>query len=150
VARALDLADVDADDDAAWEASVGELERASDFLQAVTGRGGARPEKVAARETRMQKVTRIRGAVFERAAGVCEFCRRRQPREWFHVIGGPLRRKLESEGTTAAACWECHRAWERNDRDVMRAVKEWALRHGFREAVRAVERRIAKVEEARR
>lgn len=153
VARALDLADVDSEADAAWDAAVAELEHASDLLQRIkTMRPGRAPRapKEPEAEPRKLTVARIRGAVFERARGLCEFCRQRPPREWFHVIGGPLRRKLESEETTAAACWPCHRAWERNDMNLMRAVKEWALRLGYCEALRAVEKRIMKVEEARR
>jgi hypothetical protein len=111
-------------------------------------------------EPRAAKVSRIRGAVFARAAGVCEFCRARReahpgyrvdrPVEWHHIIGGGLRQVLESVETTAAICIGCHKGWGKSDLDVLAAAKAWALRLGFPVALAAIEKRIAKVEEARR
>jgi hypothetical protein len=102
------------------------------------------------------KVARIRTAVFERAAGVCEFCATvplmptpGRPEEWHHCIGGPLRRELEAVENTAAICVPCHRGWDKSDLDVLERAKVWALRHGFREALRAIEKRIEHVERVR-
>jgi hypothetical protein len=113
-----------------------------------------------AAEPRAVKVSRIRDAVFARAAGVCEFCAARRernplhrvsaPAEWHHVIGGGLRQAMESVETTAAICTGCHKGWGKPDLEVLAAAKAWALRLGFRVALAAIEKRIAKVEEARR
>lgn len=101
-------------------------------------------------EPRREKVSRIRTAVFARAAGRCEFCHAGEPREWHHIIGGPMRRTLEAVDTTAAICIDCHRGWNASKLDVLRLAKVWALRLGFRVALRAIEKRTAKVEEAQR
>jgi hypothetical protein len=107
-------------------------------------------------EPRAVKVERIRGPVFERAAGVCEFCstvplmpNRGRPEEWHHIIGGPLRRQMEAVDTTAAICIPCHRGWDKSDLSVLERAKVWALRHGFRVALRAIEKRIDHVERVR-
>jgi hypothetical protein len=110
-------------------------------------------------EPRAVKVARIRSAVFARAGAACEFCAAAQlanptrgcfgAEDWHHIIGAGLRRSHESVETTCAICRPCHRGWEAGDLDVLHAAKCWALRHGFREALRAIEKRIGKVEEAR-
>jgi hypothetical protein len=107
-------------------------------------------------EPRAAKVERIRGAVFERAAGVCEFCAtvplmpvKGRPEEWHHCIGGPLRRELEAVENCAAICTECHRAYHRNDLDTLRSAATWAVEHEFRDAARTIARRLAKIEDVR-
>jgi hypothetical protein len=105
------------------------------------------------REERNARATEIRAAVFARAAGFCEWhgpeSKCPPPEEWHHVIGGGLRRPMEREDTTTAICRVCHRLWENHDMDTMRAAKEWAIRLGFKDALREIERRIAKVKRMR-
>lgn len=145
------------------------LERAREYLSSVGKRSGlpkpqvSGPTPASRRADRNERMPGIRRAVMERAGvvydadgvvvkeGCCEFCHRCGFRlEWFHVIGGQMRRKEEAVDTTAGSCWDCHRGWERNDMDVMRSVKEWAIRNGFKRALAAVEKKIDKVTEARR
>ena len=61
-----------------------------------------------------------------------------------------MRRPKEREDTCAAICGWCHRFWDNGDLATFRAAKEWAIRLGFREALREIEHRIALAEEARR
>jgi hypothetical protein len=98
----------------------------------------------------------IRPRVMARAEeqGGCEWCPPHRKSlafvlEWHHLRGGGERRTAESAENTAGVCWDCHRGWERGSMDVLRAAKEWAIRLGFRDALHRVERKIAKVEEAR-
>jgi hypothetical protein len=101
-------------------------------------------------EPRREKVARIRGEVFARAAGCCEWGNHGPPVEWHHIIGGGLRRVMESPETTAAICVPCHRGWEKGDELVLALAEAWAIRGGFRAALDAIRKRTAKIEEARR
>lgn len=92
----------------------------------------------------------IRDRVFARANGVCEWCPKRPPQEWNHILSGGVRRLLESDETTAAICGECHRGWHRGDLEVLDDAGRWALKHGFKVALWAIDRRRDKVLEARR
>jgi hypothetical protein len=87
----------------------------------------------------------IRARVFARAGGVCELCRSRHASEWHHVLSGPERKRHESEETTLALCFDCHREWHRGNPDCYRDALELAIRHGWRDARIAIERRLAKV-----
>ena len=105
------------------------------------------------REARNERAAEIRAAVMERANGRCEWCGREGfALQWAHVIdGNGARQAHESVETTAAACSDCHlRGWHRNEMPTLRNAYEWALRLGFREAAHEIEKKIAKVEEARR
>jgi hypothetical protein len=115
-------------------------------------RGEREPRAVArpAEEPRREKVARIRGEVFARAAGCCEWGNHGPPAEWHHIIGGGLRRVMESPETTAAICIPCHRGWEKGDPEVLAAAALWAMVWGFDAALAAINKRTAKVEEARR
>lgn len=86
-----------------------------------------------------------------RAAGRCEVCLRLGfVLQAHHLVSGGLRRHRESAETIVMICADDHRAIHRNDLDALRAVKEACIRLGLREGLKAIERRIAKVEEARR
>lgn len=126
-----------------------------------TGKVVAVPGKSRAQRKveRNDRARRIRAAVFARAGGRCEFCAARheahpdhriqRPEELHHIIGGGLRRKMESTETTAAICIDCHRGWGRSDPEVLAAAKAWALRGGRRLALREIDHRIWKANEAR-
>jgi hypothetical protein len=100
-------------------------------------------------EPRREKVARIRGEVFARAAGCCEWGNHGPPVELHHLLSGPLRRTGEKVETTAALCTPCHRAYHAGDLGVLSLAKEWAIRGGFREALRAIDKRIDKIEAVR-
>jgi hypothetical protein len=109
-------------------------------------------KKRATKEERRAKVTAVREAVMARAGHACEWCRvpaSMLPLDMHHVLSGPVRRSAESAETCAAICRPCHVEWHRGSALLMRDAKEWALRHGFKDALRAIDRRIAKVEESR-
>lgn len=115
--------------------------------------GAGKVRKAAKKEERRAKVAAIREAVFARAGANCEFCRMPVgvlPLEWHHIIGGGLRRHRESVETTVAICRPCHDDWERGSLLVLAEAVEWAARHKFGGALAAINRRVAKVEEARR
>jgi hypothetical protein len=114
------------------------------------------PDRKAQRkDERRERAKEIRAAVFARAAGRCEWsylaapAAQPMPTEWHHVIGGGLRRHRESVETTCAICTTCHRGWERGNDIVLDWALGWAKRNGFTEAQAAIEKRIAKVSEAR-
>jgi hypothetical protein len=112
-------------------------------------KGATKAERKAERNARAAE---IRATVMERAGDACEWCHRSGfVLEWAHIFGGGERRHREAVENTAGICADCHhRGWERGNLDVLRAAKEWAIRHGFRVALAAIEKRTAKVEEARR
>ena len=107
------------------------------------------------REERNTRAAEIRAEVMKRADGRCEWCQRDGfVLEWAHVIdGNGSRRAHESVETTAAVCADCHhRGWHGSGprRDAaLRSAKEWAIRLGFREAMAAIDKKIAKSNEAR-
>lgn len=105
-----------------------------------------------------ERDTTIRARVFLRAGakeadgsdGRCEWdARGFMVLQWHHLFGGGARTAMEREDTTAAICHDCHRGWERNDSTVLRNAKEWAIRHGFKDALARIEKKIAKATEAR-
>jgi hypothetical protein len=137
------------------------LERATDLCRAVTKRSPRKvlvlpgATKAERDEERSKRAAEIRAAVMERAAGVCEWCSRDgYALEWAHVIDGNGDKQAhEAVDTTAAACFDCHRrGWHGSGarrEKTLRDAKEWALRLGFRKALAEIDRKIAKVTEAR-
>lgn len=158
VARALDLADVDADDDAAWEAALGELERASDFFQAVKGRGGARARKAAKDASWRDRWAGVKRAVLERAAGRCEVYqdgqRCTEPAvDADHLFGGALRRETTTPEGCQATCRTHHNLKTVNAPSRafwLDQADEHVLRHGYRSMLRYVARARALLEGKRR
>ena len=65
-----------------------------------------------------------------------------------HIVNGGARRSAQCLGNVLAVSWETHRMIHRGDLGTLRAVKEACLRLGLREGLRAIEYRLAKVDEA--
>jgi hypothetical protein len=114
-------------------------------------------KKRATKEERRAKVAAVREAVFCRAidrrrtglgTAACEFCEFQSATELHHLISGGARRLDERPETCAAVCTTCHREYHHCRLATLRAAKVWALMHGYRDALRAIEKRIAKVHEA--
>ena len=106
--------------------------------------------KAAKREERSKRAAEIRAAVFARAGDTCECCRARAPVEWHHLISGGERRHHEAVETTAALCPWCHVGLHKNRFDVLVAMVAWAAEHRYGDALRALNHRLAKLDEARR
>jgi transcriptional regulator GlxA family with amidase domain len=114
-------------------------------------RAGSRIAKEAKREERIDRMAAIHFAVMERAAGRCEFCGEDSGNlDTHHILSGPLRRAAERSDTVAAICRGCHAFYHAGRADVLRDAYTWAVRRGFKDAARAIERRLEKIEEARR
>ena len=102
------------------------------------------------RDERKERAPEIRAAVMARADGKCEWCGREGfVLEWAHVIDGHgSKRQHEAENTTAGACADCHlRGWHGSGPRRMQTLRnalEWALRLGFKDAAREIERKIEK------
>ena len=120
--------------------------------------GKSRDER---RQERNERAAQIRRRVFARAGakeadgsdGRCEWdARGFMVLQWHHLVGGGSRTspETEREDLTTAICHDCHRGWERSDPVVLRNAYAWALRLGFRDAAHEIEKKIAKVDEARR
>jgi 5-methylcytosine-specific restriction endonuclease McrA len=79
----------------------------------------------------------LRQAVFDRAAGLCEFCgvvanHSCAPRHLHHLEGGSGRRtQKQAIENCVALCVLCHRAYHRRPADYLLLVKQWAERHGY-------------------
>ena len=119
-------------------------------LPRVKAPGATRDER---RAERNERAAEIRAEVMKRADGRCEWCHKDGfVLDWAHVIdGNGSRRAHEAVDTTAGVCADCHhRGWHKNRMETLLAAKEWAIRSGFREALAAIEKKIAKVEEGRR
>jgi hypothetical protein len=105
------------------------------------------------RQEHVDRMADLRRKVVVRSHGCCEFCGASMHAAGFelhHVIGGSSRQAEERDDTVAGICLACHRAWHGSDPIiVLRNAMEWALRNGFRDALRAIEKRIAKVAEAK-
>ena len=100
------------------------------------------------RKERNKRAAEIRASVMKRAEaqGGCEWCPEERKSlavtlEWHHLLGGGQRRYVESVENTAGICWDCHRGWERSSTEVLAAARQWAIRLGFRDALRAIDRR---------
>lgn len=102
------------------------------------------------RAERRASAEQIRAAVFRRANNRCEVCSGRNATEWHHLVSGGVRRLQESEKTTMALCYVCHRALYRGDVPALNAAWEWARLRGLDPAAKALAHRIAKAAEARR
>ena len=105
-------------------------------------------------ERRMERNIRLkvaRDVVLARANGACEVCGRTDLRlEVDHLISGGLRRHMESAETMLAECMDCHRARHRNDLGTLRRIKEVCIALGMRDALRAIDARLTKIEAVRR
>jgi len=111
----------------------------------------SRKARAATREERRAESAEIRAAVFLRAGARCEVpnCPR-PPDEWHHIASGSNRRLEEAEDSTCAICIPHHRLAQAGDRETLRSLLTWAIGRVFRPAVRALEHRISKIDEARR
>jgi hypothetical protein len=69
--------------------------------------------------------------------------------ELHHTKSGPNKTKHQTFGNTLMVCLPHHKAAHAGDLATLRALHEWALNSGDESAVRAMEKRIAKVCEAR-
>jgi hypothetical protein len=124
--------------------------RSSRSRRTAPKRKPGREAKEAQRNGRKERAAEIRGFVMGRARGYCEWCRCPSlSLEWHHVLSGGERRPRESVETTAAVCRYCHHTWHHSEVSTLRNAMEWATVHGFKDALRAIEKRIAKVQEAR-
>lgn len=96
------------------------------------------------REERLVALPFLRAGALERSKGACEFCMGSLAFGWefHHIIGGSARQEMERSDTVSAICIPCHRAWNAGDLETYAKAKTWALRHGFRDALRAIEKRI--------
>lgn len=103
------------------------------------------------REERNIRLKVAREVAEARAGGKCEVCGRTGfILQAHHLVSGGLRRHRESAETLLMICADDHRAIHRGDLDTLRSVKEATIRLGMREGLRAIDRRIERVEEARR
>lgn len=112
----------------------------------------SREAREAKREGRNERLAVEVAAVKERSGGKCEWGDQFvsfPATEIHHLIGGGLRRHREDRTTLAHICDRCHRGYHEGAPWALRNAKEWAIRNGFREALRAIEHRIAKANEAR-
>jgi hypothetical protein len=122
--------------------------------------GAAKARKQAGKEERRAKVAAIREAVFAVWDGNCALCLcGRQvtvgghATDLHHLISGSgNRRRYEAVGTVLPVCEEHHRRLHRNDEETLESVVE-VLGDPDCEmepaAIRAVERRLAKVHATR-
>lgn len=108
----------------------------------------ARKVRTAKRETRKAQLNALRHAVFERAAGRCEYCQIATPTDLEHVFGGRNRRALESFETCLAICWECHRARHNSTHpeDWLNMYLRHAIAHGYRKGAAMAEQRLLVIE----
>jgi hypothetical protein len=110
--------------------------------------------KAEARDGRNARMARIRMDVFNGSGGNCAaMCATPIRYDTFHahhVIGGGERQAKESVKTVAPLCGSCHEKVHAGDLETLVNLRWWAQETGRREAMHALERRIAKVEEARR
>lgn len=102
-----------------------------------------------AKGSRRDRMAGILAEVRARSGGTCEVCRLARAEEMHHVVSGPSRRSQERAETCIDLCRACHRGAHRNDEGTLELVAAWAEAHGFIAAAAAVERRLAKVNEAR-
>jgi hypothetical protein len=109
------------------------------------------------RKDRNTRMAEIRKAVMDRAAReamystpTCETCGFERATEVHHIISGGARQSAEDATTLIALCAACHREAQRGEPLVLSCILTWAKDHGYTEAHKAVSRRLAKVEEARR
>jgi hypothetical protein len=103
------------------------------------------------RQARNERIAEIRTAAFKAWQGLCAICSPPVPAtDLHHVLSGPDRRRRESAETVLPVCRLDHHRLHAGDlmalEDAMLACKA----NGMIEAATALERRIAKVEEARR
>jgi hypothetical protein len=110
--------------------------------------------KTEKRDGRNARMARIRMDVFNGSGGNCAAkCATPIRYDTFHahhVIGGGERQAKESVKTVAPLCGACHEKVHAGDLETLVNLRWWAQETGRREAMHALERRIAKVEEARR
>jgi hypothetical protein len=121
--------------------------------------GAAKVRKMAGKDERRAKVAVLRVEAFEEWNGDCAVC-------WYafisligpspspatdlhHVLSGPERRLRESAETVLPVCGDHHRWLHRGDLPTLELAREACDGADMMEAVRALDRRIAKVHEAR-
>jgi len=115
----------------------------------------ARPRveaKAAKREGRNERMRAIRAAVIAETGGVCAACHKAPAHDAHHLLSGGERPARESVLTCAPLCRSCHgqAGHDSADMDTLNNLLAWCRRTNRSEAARALYRRIAKVEEARR
>lgn len=130
--------------------AIREDSEARDLLDALPKKGIPKPKlpdrKAGKRSERKERIAKIREVVMARADGLCEWCgAKHMTLELHHVLQGASRRSEERQETCAAVCWDCHRQWHRHDLGTVSLAKAWALRLFLPDALREIERRMAKL-----
>jgi hypothetical protein len=109
------------------------------------------PTKAERKAETKEETAAIRAYVDRRDEN-CVICLEPAPEPWelHHVDSGSGKSQRQTTRNCCKAHEGCHKAAHRGSLAALRALLRWAMFHGYTEAEAIINRRIAKVEEARR
>jgi predicted restriction endonuclease len=123
--------------------------RRKKLLRTAPKRREGKRAKAESRAEHVNRTAKLRVAVFVEYEGHCAACKMDLGNAWefHHVEGAGLRRSHQRMGNVLPLCWDCHRRAHRGDLGTLAQIAQASTLDA--EARKAVERKIAKVEEAR-